>query len=47
MSHYIGIDISKMRLDIDWLGECKAYENKENSIKKLIKQFVVLKKKTR
>jgi len=36
MKHYIGIDVSKTRLDVDWLGKPKAYDNEKSAIKKLI-----------
>lgn len=37
MSSYIGIDVSKMQLDVDWLGSAKTYENNSSGVKRLIK----------
>jgi transposase len=39
MTHYIGIDVSKIRLDVDWLGTAKEFSNEENSIQLLIEQL--------
>ena len=38
MNFYIGVDISKHRLDVDWLGEPIAFTNEKTGIVKLIKQ---------
>jgi transposase len=35
MKHYIGVDVSKARLDVDWLGNSKAYDNEKSGVNKL------------
>lgn len=47
MTNYVGVDVSKARLDVDWLGEPKAYNNEKLSIKKLITALSGLKSKGR
>lgn len=42
MSNYIGIDVSKMQLDVDWLGSAKTYDNNLTGIKILAKQLKAL-----
>lgn len=42
MKHYIGIDISKHRLDVDWCGEAIAFANQPKDIAKLIKKLQIL-----
>jgi len=44
MEHYIGIDVGKYRLDVDWLGEAKIYNNEASSIKELINALKALQK---
>lgn len=44
MKNYIGIDVSKTRLDVDWLGDHKKYDNEKSSIEQLIKALDKLKK---
>ena len=43
MKHYIGIDVSKARLDVDWLGKPKAYDNERSGITKLVTALIKLK----
>ncbi len=45
MSHYIGIDVSKARLDVDWMSESKTYANDLKAIKKLTGQLLKLRGK--
>lgn len=42
MSNYIGIDISKPRLDVDWLGKHREFKNDQEDIEKLIKELKCL-----
>ena len=44
MEHYVGIDVSKARLDVDWLGKPKAYDNEKPDLKKLVSALILLKK---
>lgn len=39
MKEYIGVDVSKARLDIDWLGQAINVANTDSGIKRLIKQL--------
>lgn len=39
MSNCIGIDISKPRLDVDWLGEHREFKNDQEEIEKLINEL--------
>ena len=43
VKHYIGIDVSKARLDVDWLGNPKAYNNEGKDLKKLVSALILLK----
>lgn len=45
MKHYIGIDVSKSRLDVDWLGKPKAYDNEKTPINRLIRALSKLNEK--
>ncbi len=45
MEHYVGVDVSKARLDVDWLGKPQAYDNEKVAIKKLMAALMMLKKK--
>ena len=45
MKYYIGIDVSKPRLDVDWCGKAKAYDNNKSDIQKLIQKLKALKTK--
>jgi transposase len=47
MSHYIGIDVSKKRLDVDWLGQPKSYSNDKLGIRRLIRKLQNLKAKNK
>lgn len=42
MSYYVGIDVSKLQLDVDWLGSAKTYDNNLSCLKKLIKALSIL-----
>lgn len=42
MSYYIGIDVSKLQLDVDWLGSAKTYDNNLSGLKRLIKVLGIL-----
>ncbi len=44
MEHYIGIDVSKKWLDIDFCGEAKRYENETDGIEPLINELLILQK---
>ena len=39
MKHYIGVDVGKYKLDVDWLGNTKAIDNDATSIKPLVEQL--------
>lgn len=43
MKHYIGVDVSKARLDVHWLAKSKAYSNSQSGIVVLIKALQALK----
>jgi transposase len=43
MKYYVGIDVSKSRLDVDWLGQPKAYNNNKPAVATLIKDLQALK----
>lgn len=45
MKIYIGVDVSKPRLDVDWKGEPVDYENNNSGIRKLMDQLIKLNKK--
>lgn len=46
IKYYIGIDISKQRLDIDWIGEHLEFSNETIGINKLIEKLkFILEKK--
>lgn len=36
MKYYIGIDVSKAQLDVDWIGTLAAYANEQSAIESLI-----------
>ena len=42
MSHYIGIDVSKQRLDVDWLDKPLVFTNDNIGITQLIEQLELL-----
>ena len=42
MKHYIGIDVSKKRLDVDWLGKPLGFTNDNVGITKLIERLQLL-----
>ena len=42
MKTYIGVDISKSRLDVDWQGKAIDFENNLAGIKKLITKLKML-----
>lgn len=42
MKYYIGIDVSKARLDVDWLDQPKAYDNIQSAIMILINELHAL-----
>lgn len=44
MKQYIGVDVSKARLDVDWRGETKSYKNSKLEINQLIKKLKALQK---
>lgn len=39
MKYYIGIDVSKLTLDVDWCGEARTYNNDKSGIRQLIKDL--------
>lgn len=45
MKHYIGIDVSKLKLDVDFCSKLEVYDNEASSIKKLIVKLLRLYKK--
>ena len=45
MKHYIGIDVAKAQLDVDWLGVPKVFNNNASGVKKLIKALGLLQEK--
>jgi len=45
MKYYVGIDVSKACLDVDWLGQPKAYDNVKPVIITLIKDLKALQEK--
>ena len=44
MKDYIGIDISKHRLDVDWLGKSVAFANDSVGLNDLVEQLHILQK---
>lgn len=42
MKYYIGVDISKNRLDVDWLGEATYFKNDTPGISNLVEQLQLL-----
>ena len=44
MKYFIGIDVSKRQLDVDWLNEHMCFENNKQGIDKLIDKLKELKK---
>ena len=45
MKHYIGIDISKHQLDVDWCGKPTQFSNDAKGVSLLIKQLQMLAQK--
>lgn len=39
MKYYIGIDVSKLQLDVDWLGESKSFKNNKDGLSQLVEQL--------
>jgi len=42
MKHYIGIDVSKRQLDVDWLGEARVVLNQSEPIAALVEDLLAL-----